>query len=159
MHPKVEEAFQQIDAALFNGDTFDSPEDKKHLHDYLLRWLKESKLDLEPFFKDDEVPDTPKEPPAYLALARRHIEGHDREKDDDDYPECWKCNELMERGDSEPCAFCATCIYEVADVLAEGIESLDTALVLTKNSRNWNFTKRLELEQKLKDFSSSHKHA
>lgn len=158
MHPKVEEAFQQIDAALFNGDTFDSPEDKKHLHDYLTRWLKESKYDLELFLKDDEVPEKPKEPPEYLTLAKKHIEGYDRDKDDE-YPECWKCNQIMEKGDGDPCAFCSDCIYQVADILAEGIDNLETALILTRNSRNGNFAKRRELEQKLKDFSSSHKRA
>ena len=41
IHPKVQEAIQQIDAALFNGDTFDSPENRTYLKEYVERWLRE----------------------------------------------------------------------------------------------------------------------
>lgn len=40
IHLKVEEAIQQIDAALFNGDMFDDPENRAHLKGYVERWLK-----------------------------------------------------------------------------------------------------------------------
>lgn len=41
MHPKVHEAIHQIDAALFNGDTFDQPEARAELHEYVRRWARE----------------------------------------------------------------------------------------------------------------------
>jgi len=46
MHPKVAQAIQEIDAAVFNSDTFDSdtPEgesDRKELLKYLARWSRE----------------------------------------------------------------------------------------------------------------------
>jgi hypothetical protein len=41
MHPKVAEAIQQIDAAVFNGDTFENPDDRKELLEYLDRWCKQ----------------------------------------------------------------------------------------------------------------------
>lgn len=158
MHPRVAEAFEQIDAALFNGDTFDDPENEKHLFEYLGRWLRKSKYPLDLLLRDDEPDQTSKDSQEKrehsLKLARQHIEGHDRDKDDD-YPECWMCNELMERGDSEPSAFCATCIYTVADVLAESVESLDTALTLTKNSREVNYKRRRELEEQLSSRAES----
>lgn len=40
IHPAVEEALQQIDAALFNGDTFDDPQDRAYLRGYVERWLR-----------------------------------------------------------------------------------------------------------------------
>lgn len=40
VHPKVEEAFQQIDAALYNGDTFDKPDNRKKLKEYAQAWLR-----------------------------------------------------------------------------------------------------------------------
>jgi hypothetical protein len=40
IHPKVEEGIQQIDAALFNGDTFDDAENRAHLKGYVERWLR-----------------------------------------------------------------------------------------------------------------------
>lgn len=40
MHPDVTEAIQQIDAALFNGDTFDDdPDARAELTEYLARWF------------------------------------------------------------------------------------------------------------------------
>lgn len=41
MHPKVAEAIQEIDAALFHGDTFDDPDDRAELRVYVERWMKE----------------------------------------------------------------------------------------------------------------------
>lgn len=40
MHPKVEQAIQEIDAAVFNGDTFDEPEARIELKAYLERWTR-----------------------------------------------------------------------------------------------------------------------
>ena len=40
MHPKVRQAFEEIDAALFNSDAFDEPEDRAVLDGYLQRWQK-----------------------------------------------------------------------------------------------------------------------
>ena len=40
MHPKVAEAIQQIDAAIFNGDTFEEPEARGELIEYIERWCK-----------------------------------------------------------------------------------------------------------------------
>lgn len=41
MHPDVEEAIDQIDAAVFSGDTFHGIEDHKKLSDMLARWQRE----------------------------------------------------------------------------------------------------------------------
>lgn len=41
MHPKVADAIQQIDAAVFNGDTFEVPDHRKELLEYLDRWCKQ----------------------------------------------------------------------------------------------------------------------
>ena len=41
MHPKVAEAIQQIDAAVFNGDTFEEPEARGELIEYIERWCKQ----------------------------------------------------------------------------------------------------------------------
>lgn len=43
MHPKVAGAIQEIDAALFNGDTFDDPDDRAELSSYVERWARELK--------------------------------------------------------------------------------------------------------------------
>jgi hypothetical protein len=40
MHPKIEDALQQIDAALFNGDTFDDEENRAALQEYVDRWQR-----------------------------------------------------------------------------------------------------------------------
>lgn len=40
IHPAVENGIQQIDAALFNGDTFDDAENRTYLKGYVERWLK-----------------------------------------------------------------------------------------------------------------------
>lgn len=40
IHPSVEEGIQQVDAALFNGDTFDDPENRAYLKGYVQRWLR-----------------------------------------------------------------------------------------------------------------------
>jgi hypothetical protein len=41
MHPKVAGAIQEIDAALFNGDTFDDLDDRAELVSYVEKWAKE----------------------------------------------------------------------------------------------------------------------
>lgn len=41
MHPKVAGAIQEIDAALFSGDTFDNPVDRAELASYVARWARE----------------------------------------------------------------------------------------------------------------------
>lgn len=41
MHPKVAEAIQQIDAAVFNGDTFEVPEHRAELLEYIERWCRQ----------------------------------------------------------------------------------------------------------------------
>lgn len=40
MHPKLLHALEQIDAAVFNGDTFDDPGDLEELTDYINRWVR-----------------------------------------------------------------------------------------------------------------------
>ena len=46
MHPKVEQAIQEIDAAVFSGDTFEDAEARAELIGYLERWLRELKYDV-----------------------------------------------------------------------------------------------------------------
>lgn len=41
MHPRVTEAIQQIDAALFNGDTFFDDEARAELLEYVERWARQ----------------------------------------------------------------------------------------------------------------------
>lgn len=41
MHPSVERAIQEIDAAVFSGDTFEDPEARVELKAYLERWLRQ----------------------------------------------------------------------------------------------------------------------
>ena len=41
MHPKIEDAIQQIDAALFNGDTFDDEGHRATLQEYVDRWQRQ----------------------------------------------------------------------------------------------------------------------
>jgi hypothetical protein len=40
MHPNVARAIQEIDAAVFNGDTFEDPEARAELQSYLERWTR-----------------------------------------------------------------------------------------------------------------------
>ena len=40
LHPSVERAFQEIDAAIFSGNEFHSAENLKHLSDYVARWQR-----------------------------------------------------------------------------------------------------------------------
>jgi hypothetical protein len=40
MHPSVARAIQEIDAAVFNGDTFEEPEARKELQEYIERWSR-----------------------------------------------------------------------------------------------------------------------
>lgn len=44
MHARVKEAFEQIDAAVFNGDTFDDADAKAELTSYLRRWVTRLRL-------------------------------------------------------------------------------------------------------------------
>lgn len=55
MHPKVEQALEEIDAALLNGDTFEEPEDLDKLRAYLERWTRET----------SSPPPTPVAPPPW----------------------------------------------------------------------------------------------
>lgn len=64
MHPKVAGAIQEIDAALFNGDTFDDPDDRAELTAYVETWARE--LGLIPSEKDGPEEDE--------ALAREPLE-------------------------------------------------------------------------------------
>lgn len=41
MHPKVASAIQEIDAALYNGDTFEDPGGRAELTAYVEKWTKE----------------------------------------------------------------------------------------------------------------------
>lgn len=43
LHPSIINAFEEIDAALFSGDSFYSPENRKELERYILRWNRELK--------------------------------------------------------------------------------------------------------------------
>lgn len=40
MHPNVARAIQEIDAAVFNGDTFEEPEARAELLEYIARWTR-----------------------------------------------------------------------------------------------------------------------
>ena len=40
LHPDVSDAFEQIDAALFSGDSFYNKENRIKLREYLTRWNK-----------------------------------------------------------------------------------------------------------------------
>ena len=41
IHPRLAEAFEQIDAAVFNGDTFHDPDHRENFIDYLNRWSRQ----------------------------------------------------------------------------------------------------------------------
>lgn len=41
MHPSVAKAIQEIDAAVMNGDTFENPDARKELLEYIERWKRE----------------------------------------------------------------------------------------------------------------------
>jgi hypothetical protein len=41
MNPKVEAAIQEIDAAVFSGDTFEEPTARAELLEYARRWIRE----------------------------------------------------------------------------------------------------------------------
>lgn len=59
-----------------------------------------------------------------VELACLHLRGNE----DETYPECRKCDTLMERDpDMEPSAFCSDCAYDVLDVLAKELCRLDDA--------------------------------
>lgn len=57
MHPTVARAIQEIDAALYNGDTFEDPDDRAELTAYVEKWAQE--LGLIPSKEDEE--DEPEE--------------------------------------------------------------------------------------------------
>lgn len=41
LHPSVERAFEEIDAALFSGDSFDDVDNRQRLREIAERWLRE----------------------------------------------------------------------------------------------------------------------
>lgn len=41
LHPKVDEAFDEIDAAVFSGDSFHDPDNLAELERYIARWSRE----------------------------------------------------------------------------------------------------------------------
>jgi hypothetical protein len=41
MHPKVEQAIQEIDAAFFSGDEFENPDARAKIAKYVGRWARE----------------------------------------------------------------------------------------------------------------------
>lgn len=51
-----------------------------------------------------------------VVLARQYVAGHDADMHNE--PECVKCHEPMDSS-NEPSAFCSSCVYLVADALAE----------------------------------------
>jgi hypothetical protein len=56
MHPKVEEAFEEIDAALYSGDAFYNDEERIRLRELLGRWQR--KVDeIEEFKVNESNPD------------------------------------------------------------------------------------------------------
>ena len=66
MHPRVAEAIQQIDAAVFNGDTFEEPEARAELVEYLKRWGKRLS---EPYYGT--------EPPVFeMEWAKKEAAGY-----------------------------------------------------------------------------------
>lgn len=57
LHPMVEEAIQEIDAAFFSGDQFHAEEDLARIEKFLLRWGREAtriKADLNSQEQDEE---------------------------------------------------------------------------------------------------------
>lgn len=43
LHWKVEEAFEEIDAAVYSGDSFHDEKNLEELERYILRWQREAK--------------------------------------------------------------------------------------------------------------------
>lgn len=56
MHPDVRKAFEQIDAAMFSGDTFHDVEARGMLNNYCRAWLAESRSIAEGEAEDAPVP-------------------------------------------------------------------------------------------------------
>jgi hypothetical protein len=56
MHPKVAGAIQEIDAALYNGDTFEDPDDRAELVAYVEKWAQELGLVPPEEEKEEEAP-------------------------------------------------------------------------------------------------------
>jgi len=55
MHPKVEEAFDQIDAAIFSGDGFFNEQALETLEYYIKRWQREAnRIKENNYFQGDE---------------------------------------------------------------------------------------------------------
>lgn len=48
MHPSVARAIQEIDAAVFNGDTFEEDEARQELLEYIDRWKRKLTPPVEP---------------------------------------------------------------------------------------------------------------
>jgi hypothetical protein len=56
-----------------------------------------------------------------IDYAREHIAGYDRDMRTE--PECVKCHDPLDSS-NEPSAFCSSCIYLVADAMAEQFVAL-----------------------------------
>ena len=46
MHPHLAHAIQEIDAAVFNGDVFEDPDERTEMVEYLVRWCKRLKREI-----------------------------------------------------------------------------------------------------------------
>lgn len=54
MHPRVAEAFQEIDAGIYSGDTFQATQDHLYLAAYVQRWSQELRRQ-----REDDWPNRP----------------------------------------------------------------------------------------------------
>lgn len=55
LHWKVEEAFEEIDAAVYSGDSFHDEENLKELERYIQRWSREAeRIRKNNFYKSDD---------------------------------------------------------------------------------------------------------
>lgn len=62
---------------------------------------------------------------AAVKLARVHLNGGD----DESYPECQKCNTLMEREpDHDSTALCASCCYDAMDAVSAALLAMSSRL-------------------------------
>lgn len=60
MHPHLAHAIQEIDAAVFNGDVFEDPDERTEMVEYLVRWCKRLE---QPFYYN----------PPFVARLKREI--------------------------------------------------------------------------------------
>lgn len=70
LHPSIELAIQQIDAALFAGDAFDDPRAHAYLRGYVVRWLRRLQ---ETVFAGDSVAATPASPDLLAQVSAAMI--------------------------------------------------------------------------------------